>query len=81
MDETMQFLLFFPKICNGHNFNHSGFPSAILTKGVKGFHSVRFPHFIPMSRANQSTGSGSVAEAGVNYEAKLSSRKDSRALE
>lgn len=60
-DETMQFLLFFLKftVGDGHIRNHSVFPSVILTKGVRGVHDVRFPHFIPISRANQRTGSGS----------------------
>lgn len=44
---------------DGRDFNRSGFPSVILTKGVRGFHSVGFLHFITTSRANQSTGRGS----------------------
>lgn len=44
---------------DGHNFNHSEFSSLILIKGVRGFKRVRFPHFIPISKANQSIGSGS----------------------
>lgn len=59
--EQCNFSIFFLKFTEGggHNFNHLGFPSLILTKGVRGFKRVRFPHFIPISKANQSIGSGS----------------------
>lgn len=66
---------------DNHISNDSVFPSVILTKEVRGVHSVRFPHFIPTSRANQSTGSGSKQLWDRLKLTMKQSREDGRAME